>query len=45
MWIKKNLTAGKAKNDIPNNAQHDAIIFPFQVVGTASPYPTVQRVI
>ena len=39
------LTAGKAKNDIPSSAQADAMSFPFQVVGTASPYPTVQRVI
>ena len=39
------LTAGKAKNDIPSSAQADAMSFPFQVIGTASPYPTVQRVI
>ena len=39
------ITAGKAKNDIPNKAQADAISFPFHVIGTASPYPTVHRVI
>ena len=38
-------TAGKAKKDIPNNAHAEAISFPFHVIGTASPYPTVQRVI
>ena len=42
---QKKLTAGKAKKDIPSNAQAEAMSFPFQVVGTASPYPTVQRVI
>ena len=38
-------TAGKAKKDMPNNAHAEAISFPFHVIGTASPYPTVQRVI
>jgi len=31
------LTAGRAKNEIPRSAQPDAISFPFQVLGTASP--------
>lgn len=31
------LTAGKAKNEIPNSAQNDAIIFPCHVSGTISP--------
>lgn len=39
------LTAGNAKNDIPNKAQNDAIIFPCHVSGTISPYPTVHNVI
>lgn len=34
------LTAGNAKNEIPSNAQNDAIIFPCHVIGTVSPYPT-----
>lgn len=31
------LTAGKAKNDIPSNAQKDAINLPCHVSGTISP--------
>lgn len=31
------LTAGKAKKDIPNRAQHEAMILPGQVMGTVSP--------
>ena len=44
-YIKALHTAGNAKKDIPNNAHAEAISFPFHVIGTASPYPTVQRVI
>ena len=39
------LTAGRAKNEIPKRAHREAISLPFHVWGTASPYPTVQRVI
>ena len=39
------LTAGRAKNEIPRRAHREAISLPFHVCGTASPYPTVQRVI
>ena len=39
------LTAGRAKNEIPKRAHREAISLPFHVCGTASPYPTVQRVI
>lgn len=39
------LTAGSAKNEIPSNAQNDAITLPCQVSGTISPYPTVHSVI
>lgn len=38
------LTAGRAKKLMPNNAQKLAMSFPCQVMGTVSPYPTVQRV-
>lgn len=31
------LTAGSAKNEMPNKAQQEAIIFPGQVIGTVSP--------
>lgn len=31
------LTAGSAKNEMPNNAQNDAMIFPCHVSGTISP--------
>ena len=31
------LTAGKAKNEMPNNAQNDATNFPGHVCGTRSP--------
>lgn len=31
------LTAGRAKNDIPSKAQHEAMILPGHVMGTVSP--------
>ena len=45
MKVKKDLTAGRAKNEIPNIAQKAAISLPHHVIGTVSPYPTVHRVI
>lgn len=39
------LTAGRAKKEMPKRAQHEATILPGQVIGTVSPYPTVQSVI
>jgi hypothetical protein len=43
--ISKKHTAGSAKNDIPIMAHEAAINLPAHVIGTASPYPTVHRVI
>lgn len=40
MWkniMKLLLTAGNAKKDMPKMAQHAAINFPAQVIGTVSP--------
>ena len=39
------LTAGRAKKEMPINAHMEAMSLPFQVLGTASPYPTVHKVI
>ena len=41
---KQILTAGRAKNEIPQRANKAAQNLPYQVSGTASPYPTVVRV-
>lgn len=41
---KKILTAGSAKNEIPQRANKAAQHLPYHVTGTASPYPTVVRV-
>ena len=42
---KRILTAGRAKKEMPINAHMEAMSLPFQVLGTASPYPTVHKVI
>lgn len=41
----RELTAGRAKNDIAKTEKHEATILPIHVCGTVSPYPIVVTVI